>query len=33
VVASRLHEQNKKLAQEIALIQLQLKELDSKENS
>jgi uncharacterized membrane protein YhaH (DUF805 family) len=33
VVASRLHDQNKKLAQEIALIKLQLKELEIKEHS
>jgi hypothetical protein len=33
VVASRLHEQNKKLAQEVSLIKLQLLELETKEKS
>jgi hypothetical protein len=32
VVASRLHEQNKKMAQEISLIKFFLKEVDTKEN-
>jgi hypothetical protein len=33
VVASRLHEQNKKLAQEVSLIKLQLQELETKAKS